>query len=102
VGSNGALGTLRAVGSFLFVFGSWTVLLLLCSNSAIVLSALVLVSVSGASGDPVMGFWRACRISFVALVIMSVDDAVGTGTVVGNQVSVLAMHSRCVSVIQVR
>jgi len=77
------------------------VLLLLCSSSAIVLSALVLVSVSGASGDPAVGFWRACRMSFIALVMMSVEDAVGMGAAVGNQVSVLAMCSHHVLVIHV-
>jgi len=65
VGSTGASGTLRAVGSFSFVFGSWTGVLLLCNSSAIVLSASVSVLVSGASGDPAVGFWR--HVGFLSL-----------------------------------
>jgi len=72
----------------LSMFASWVVLPLLCKSSVICLSASVLVSVSGASGEPAVGFWRACRMSHVALVIMLVDDAVGMGVVIGNHVSV--------------
>jgi len=61
----------------------------------------MLVSVVSASGALIDGCWSAWRMSHVALAMMSYAEMVGIGAVVGNQVSVSAMHSHFVLVIHV-
>jgi len=68
---------------------------------AIYFSVSVLLSAEGAMGDPVTWLLSAHRMSRVALAMMSCDVIVGMGAVVGNQVSVSAVLSCLVSVIQV-
>ena len=58
------------------------------------------LSVSGASGEPGEGFRSARTMSFAAAMTMSVDDAVGMVTVVGNQTTVSEIRSARVAVIQ--
>jgi hypothetical protein len=59
------------------------------------------ISVTGASGEPGEGFWRALVMSRNAARIRSLEEARGIVTLVGNQESVSEMRVARVSHIQV-
>jgi len=77
-------------------------IVLLCSMVARFFRILVSVSVVGAIGELFVGFWSACRMSCVALAMMSWEDIIGMGAVVGNHVIVSAICSHFVSIIHVQ
>jgi len=100
-------GTLRAahvsalslfVGSF--VSAGW--LTFSFRSMLICLRVLVSVSVNGGNGDPVVGFFSAWRMSLVLLAMMSADDTVSISVWVGSHMSVSAIRSHFVSIIQTR
>lgn len=91
-GSGGGLGLGLETGAGLVWASGW--LLLLSARRVLsCLSIPVSVSVSGRSGEFVLGFWRAMRMSAVAALIMSAGDAVGSLTFCGNQSMVDAFRS---------
>ena len=94
--------TLRSVGVLAVVFVSAASIALLCRMVASCFRTSVSVSVVSAIGELFVGFWSAWRMSRVALAMMSWEDIVGMGAVVGNHVSVSAIRSRFVSVIHVQ
>jgi hypothetical protein len=73
----------------------------LVRTSARVLSVFVSLSVSGASGEPAEGCWRAWTMSLAPAITKSIDDARGMITCIGNQSRVSQVRSRRVSNAQV-
>jgi len=93
----GLLGLVFVSGVFVIV----SLVALLYSKVASCFRVPVSLSVIIASGGSVVGFWSACRMSWVALAMMSFAMIVGMGTVVGNQVSVSAILLHLVSFIHI-
>ena len=65
------------------------------------LRAWTWLSVSGANGDPGNGLFRAATMSLMLARIRSLDNASSIVTLVGNQDTVLQMHSTRVSHTQI-
>jgi len=61
--------------------------------------AALWLSLSGANGELADGFCNAVMTSVIPASSKSMDDAVGMGALVGNQVSMLHIHCAHVSVI---
>jgi len=107
--SGSVAGTLRSgAGAMLSVLGGaagcsvvLSLYVLLWSNVVICFNVSVSVSLSGRNGFPLSGCCSACRMSVVALAMILAADAVGNLSFSGSQVSVSAVRSLFVSVIQV-
>ena len=69
----------------------------LVSSSVRICRVATWLSVSGSSGDPCDGFFRAERMSWIPARIRSLEDARGMVTLVGNQAKVSQMRSCRVS-----
>jgi len=107
--SGSVAGTLRSgAGAVLSVLGGavgcsvvLSLYVLLWSNVVICFNVPVSVSLSGRNGFPLSRCCSACRMSVVVLAMILAADAVGNLSFSGSQVSVSAVHSLFVSVIQV-